>query len=173
MIFFKLPIVLIKPLLTYPQQAEFEELLNSCGSMTKQLEDLGQQLRVELLHEGIEDNYFRRYSLLHLNQRAVVIACSSTDVSAEFFSALLKNANTTPIGKFLFASQSQVQRNPEMQIELVTIKQVHEPHLQDYLRQHYQTDQEFWQRKSEFNYRDQRLNLIEILLPEFTDFFSE
>lgn len=165
--------MLIKPLLTYPKQAEFEELLNSCGSMTKQLEDLGQKLSVELLHEGIEDNHFRRYSLLHLNQRAVVIACSSADVNAEFFSTLLKNANTTPIGKFLFAPHSLVQRKPEMQIELVTIKQIHEPHLQDYLRQHYQTDQEFWLRKSEFNYREQRLNLIEILLPEFTDFFSE
>lgn len=172
MIFFRLRIVPIKPILTYPQQAEFEELLNSCGSMTKQLEDLGQLLKVELLHEGIEDNYFRRYSLLRLNQRAVVIACSSADIHAEFFSTLLKNANTTPIGKFLFASQSQVHRNPEMQIELVTIKQIHEPHLQNYLRQHYQACQEFWQRKSEFNYREQRLNLIEILLPEFTDFFS-
>jgi chorismate-pyruvate lyase len=162
----------IKPILTYPQQAEFEELLNSCGSMTKQLEDLGQTLRVELLHEGIEDNYFRRYSLLHLNQRAVVIACSSADVNAEFFSALLKNANTTPIGKFLFAPHSLVQRKPEMQIELVKISQINEPHLQNYLRQHYQACQEFWQRKSEFNYHEQRLNLIEILLPEFTDFFN-
>lgn len=163
--------MLIKPLLTYPKQAEFEELLNSCGSMTKQLEDLGQTLRVELLHEGIEDNYFRRYSLLHLNQRAVVIACSSADIHAEFFSTLLKNANTTPIGKFLFAPHSLVQRKPEMQIELVTINQIYEPHLQDYLRQHYQTDQEFWLRKSEFNYHDQHLDLIEILLPEFADFF--
>ena len=163
--------MLIKPLLTYPKQAEFEELLNSCGSMTKQLEDLGQRLSVELLHEGIEDNHFRRYSLLHLNQRAVVIACSSADIHAEFFSALLKNANTTPIGKFLFAPHSLVQRKPEMQIELVTINQIHEPQLKNYLQQHYQNNQEFWQRKSEFNYRDQRLNLIEILLPEFTDFF--
>lgn len=164
--------MLIKPLLTYPKQAEFEELLNSCGSMTKQLEDLGQKLSVELLHEGIEDNYFCRYSLLRLNQRAVVIACSSADIHAEFFLALLKNANTTPIGKFLFATRSQVQRNEAMQIELVTINQIHEPQLKNYIQQHYQTNQEFWQRKSEFNYRDQRLNLIEILLPEFTDFFS-
>lgn len=161
-----------KPLLkNYPQHAEFEELLNSCGSMTQQLENLGQQLSVKLIHEGIEGEYFCRYSLLHLNQRAVVIACSQAHLSAEFFCQLLRNANVTPIGKFLFARGSQVQRNNEMDIKLVSSAQISEPQLQQYLNQYYRTNQEFWQRTSQFNYRDQRLNLIEILLPEFTDFF--
>lgn len=161
-----------KPLLkNYPQHAEFEELLNSCGSMTQQLENLGQQLSVKLIHEGIEGEYFCRYSLLHLNQRAVVIACSQAHLSAEFFCQLLRNANVTPIGKFLFARGSQVQRNNEMDIKLVSSAQISEPQLQQYLNQNYRTNQEFWQRTSQFNYRDQRLNLIEILLPEFTDFF--
>lgn len=161
-----------KPLLkNYPQHAEFEELLNSCGSMTQQLENLGQQLSVKLIHEGIEGEYFCRYSLLHLNQRAVVIACSQANLSAEFFCQLLRNANVTPIGKFLFARGSQVQRNNEMDIKLVSSAQISEPQLQQYLNQNYRTNQEFWQRTSQFNYRDQRLNLIEILLPEFTDFF--
>lgn len=162
-----------KPLLkNYPQHAEFEELLNSCGSMTQQLENLGQQLSVKLIHEGIEGEHFCRYSLLHLNQRAVVIACSQANLSAEFFCQLLKNANVTPIGKFLFAAGSQVQRNNAMDIKLVSSAQISKLQLQQYLNQNYRNNQEFWQRTSQFNYRNEQLNLIEIILPEFEEFFS-
>lgn len=162
-----------KPLLkNYPQHAEFEELLNSCGSMTQQLENLGKQLSVKLIHEGIEGEYFCRYSLLHLNNRAVVIACSQAHLSAEFFCQLLKNANVIPIGKFLFAAGSQVQRNNAMDIKLVSSAQISKLQLQQYLNQNYRNNQEFWQRTSQFNYRNEQLNLIEIILPEFEEFFS-
>lgn len=166
--------MLIKPLLKdYPQHVEFEELLNSCGSMTQQLENLGQQLSVKLIHEGVEDEYFCRYSLLHLNQRAVVIACSQACLSAEFFCKLLKNANVTPIGKFLFATGSQVRRDNNMDIRLITSAQISEPQLQQYLNKNYRVDQEFWQRTSQFNYGNEELNLIEIILPEFEEFFTQ
>lgn len=141
--------------------------------MTQQLESLGQQLSVKLIHEGIEDEYFCRYSLLHLNQRAVVIACSKAHIpSAEFFCQLLKNANVTPIGKFLFATGSQVRRNKDMRIELVTTTHISEFQLQQYLNQNYQANQVFWQRTSQFNYADEQLKLIEVILPEFEEFFN-
>lgn len=156
----------------YPKHPEFEELLNSCGSMTQQLESLGKQLTVKLIHEGIEGEYFCRYSLLHLNQRAVVIACSKAHLTDGFFCQLLKNANITPIGKFLFATGSQVQRNDEMNIELVNSSQINESQLQQYLKQNYRSSQEFWQRTSQFSYGNESLNLIEIILPEFEEFFN-
>lgn len=159
-----------KPLLAYPEHHEFEELLNSCGSMTKQLENLGRTLSVSLLHEGIEDNYFRRYTVLNLNQLPVVIACSSTDLNNPFFTTLLQNANTTPIGKFLFASQSQVIRS-QIEIELITAEQISLPHLKDFVQRKYQPSQPLWQRLSVFNYQQETMQLCEVMLPELELFY--
>ena len=68
----------------------------------------------------------------------------------------------TPIGKFLFATESQVQRNKDMSIELVTTTQISEFQLQQYLNQNYQANQELWQRASQLNYRNERLNFKKI-----------
>lgn len=159
-----------KPLLAYPEHQEFEELLNSCGSMTKQLENLGRTLSVSLLHEGVEDSYFRRYTILNLNQLPVVIACSSTALNNRFFTTLLQNANTTPIGKFLFASQSQVIRS-QIEIELITAEQISLPHLKDFVQRKYQPSQPLWQRLSVFNYQQETMQLCEVMLPELELFY--
>lgn len=159
-----------KPLLAYPEHQEFEELLNSCGSMTKQLENLGRTLSVSLLHEGVEDNYFRRYTILNLNQLPVVIACSSTALNNRFFTTLLQNANTTPIGKFLFASQSQVIRS-QIEIELIMAEQISLPHLQDFIQRKYRPSQPLWQRLSVLNYQQETMQLCEVMLPELELFY--
>lgn len=160
-----------KHLLTYPQHSEFEELLNSCGSMTKQLEALGHKLHVELIAECINGEYFSRYTILRLNQQAVVIACSQALITDDFFYSLLANASTQPIGKFLFAANSLVVRNPNMVIESVNSKEIlHQP-LQQYLQQKYQPEQQFWSRKSCFEFETQQLSLVEIILPELDNFF--
>ena len=69
----KSPTTMTKPLLDYPNHPEFEELLNSCGSMTKQLEALGRHLSVTLLYEGVVGDHFHRYITLNLNQIPVVL----------------------------------------------------------------------------------------------------
>lgn len=159
-----------KPLLNYPEHPEFEELLNSCGSMTKQLESLGQTLSVSLLHEGIEDNFFRRYTVLNLNHLPVVIACSGTKLNNKFFTNLLQNANTTPIGRFLFAPHSQVTR-AQIAIESITTQQITLPHLKEFAARKYQPDQPLWQRLSLFNYQQETMQLCEIMLPELELFY--
>jgi chorismate-pyruvate lyase len=163
-----------KPLLGYPSHPEFEELLNSCGSMTKQLEALGNKLSVTLLYEGVQDGQFWRQITLNLNNKPVVLALSNCSQKDLFFSTLLKNANITPIGKFLFAANSLVTRDADMQLDLVTRAQIEFTGLGDYLKVHnYQSEQLFWQRRSSFHYRDETLQLIEILLPELESFFNQ
>lgn len=169
----KLPTAMTKPLLDYPNHPEFEELLNSCGSMTKQLEALGRHLSVTLLYEGIIENQFYRYITLNLNQIPVVLACSNALLEHEFFTQLLQNANTTPIGKFLFASGSAVTRDSNMELDLIDSAIINDPRLQNYFQSHkYQLKQLFWQRKSIFHCQNQQLNLIEIILPELEGFFE-
>lgn len=164
----------VKPLMNYPNYPEFEELLNSCGSMTRQLENLGHRLSVTLLAEHETNDYFQRYTTLNLNNTPVVVACSQTLNTNNFFHNLLRNANTTPIGKFLFANQF-VKRQADMQIKQVTINHFsHHPIITaNILRCKYQPNQIFWQRKSIFEYLDnEQFELIEVLLPELELFFN-
>lgn len=158
------------PTKAYPLHPEFEELLNSCGSMTKQLEALGSHLNVRLLHDGIEENCFRRYTILALNDMPVIAACSSTSLEHTFFAELLHNANTTPIGKFLFANNSVVR--DEVLITLENKSVIQKPHLKEFVDTHYLNEQSFWQRKSYFHYKEQHMELIEIVLPELESFFT-
>jgi len=163
-----------KPLMGYPEHHEFEELLGSCGTMTKQLEEKGHHLTVTLLSEEYHGQYFRRYTILNLDNTPVVLACSQTDIKNQYFHSLLKNASTTPIGKFLFAKDSRVKRESDMLIELITINELLDyPLLTDNLLSHkYQQSQQFWQRKSLFTYNTESFVLIEILLPELDLLFK-
>lgn len=165
----------IKPFLNYPRHAGFEELLNSCGSMTKQLEALGHYLTVTLLAEEILNGNFKRYITLNLNEVPVVIACSHTATCNTFFYQLLKNASTTPIGKFLFSSQdNQVSRADNMLISQINTPGLMQqyPLIASRLAKHsYQAEQLFWQRQSVFTYYQEKLELIEIILPELGMFF--
>ena len=161
-----------KPLLQYPLHPEFEELLNSCGSMTRQLEALGQKLTVTLLQEYATAEERWRIITLNLNQRPVILAASHCALSAEFFCNLLKNASITPIGKFLFAANSPVTRDDNMQIASICHTEISSPPLSNFLHSlHYQSDQQFWQRQSVFNYADEQLFLTEIILPEVELFY--
>lgn len=140
--------------------------------MTRQLEELGQQLSVTLLQEHTTTEERWRIITLNLNQRPVILAASHCALSAEFFCNLLKNAAITPIGKFLFAANSPVTRDDNMQITSITRAEINSPPLSNYLQSlHYQPDQQFWQRQSVFNYADERLFLTEIILPEVERFY--
>lgn len=158
------------PTKSYPLHPEFDELLNSCGSMTKQLEALGGHLSVKLLHEGIEENCFRRYTILSLNEIPVIAACSSTTLTSNFFIDVLKNARTTPIGKFLFATPAVIR--DEVLISLAPQADIIKPYLKEFVQTNYSIESAFWQRKSYFHYKQQAMELIEIILPELESFFA-
>ncbi len=154
--------------------------------MTANLEALGQYLSVHLLQQGHSNGQFFRATLLQLNQKNVVAAYSSCSLQHSFFSALLANANVTPIGKFLFATESLVKRNNDMQIKLYNQAELHnwlfersrcaanavdapppEEHpLTSFLNSHYPLAQRFWVRHSTFAYQQEILELSEVILPE-------
>ena len=168
----KLPIPRNNQLENYPLHDEFEEILNSCGSMTRNLEKLGHELTVNLLFEGIISGKYHRVVTLNLDVIPVVLACSTTDRSNEFFYQLLKNADITPIGKFLFAKHSGVERQEGMQLQLLKIVEIFEQKLCEQLKKYnYSPEQKFWLRQSIFNYADEKLYLSEIILPELDYFF--
>ncbi|MEN9946009.1 MAG: hypothetical protein RLZZ293_395 [Pseudomonadota bacterium] len=159
--------------LNYPKHDGFEELLNSCGSMTSQLENLGHQLSITLISEIHTEKYFERYISLNLDQVPVILACSRSKISNEFFYTLLKNAHVTPIGKFLFAPHSQVKRLPHMEIKQIDALMLSNlPILKQYLTNKYHSQQQFWLRNSQFSYLTQQLDVIEIILPQVNLFFS-
>lgn len=139
--------------------------------MTAQLENLGQQLTISLIHEEVSQQQFQRLITLNLNDIAVVAAFSYTGLNQRFFSQLLRNANTTPIGKFLFANPSKAKRLDNMQIKQAKLQQIQTIKLQEMLlASGYTPEQLFWQRSSIFSYQDEQLHLQEILLPELAKF---
>ena len=141
--------------------------------MTAQLENLGQQLSISLIHEGINNQQFQRLVTLNLNNIAVVAAFSWANVDDRFFSQLLLNANTIPIGKFLFTDPSHAHRLNNMQIKQISLQQIQTLKLQQMLAASgHAPTQSFWQRSSIFAYRHEQLHLVEILLPELANFLT-
>ena len=162
----------IKPLKPYPNHPEFEELLNSCASMTYQLEALGHKLTVTLIQEGVNKNSFSRFIFLNLNQKPVIAAYSSCQLKDQYFVKLLQNANITPIGKFLFAPYSEVKREDNMQISFIKLEDISQQIIQtNLLQQNYQPQQQLWLRSSVFSYQNEKLYLDEFILPELDSFF--
>lgn len=160
-----------KIILEYPDHIAFNELLNSCGSMTKQLEKMGHQLTVELIYEGRVNNNFCRYTILKLDNIPVILALSQTIQNNTTFSTLLQNANNTPIGKFLFAPNSNIIRNEVIISQINTIS-ITDKKLSQYIISNYNQLQNLFQRESVFHYQDENMSLIEIILPELTGFIK-
>ena len=162
-----------EPKANFSISPKLHELLHSYGSMTSQLEALGQEFSVSLIHEAQEGAYFRRYTYLNLNHKPVILACSSCLVQDVFFTQLLMHAKTIPIGKFLFASESAIQRLPNMQIHKLPLAAIFPPQLQLILKnsQLFEPPQSVWQRHSRFSYQTEQLEVIEILLPALEKFY--
>lgn len=156
----------------YPKHKAFEELLNSCGSMTRQLENMGHTLTVELIKEGIIGDYFCRYTILKLDNTPVIFALSHSKLNSHKFINILKNANNIPIGRFLFAKDSQIVRN-KIAISKVFINNVSDIIIKTYLETNYNHEQVIFSRESEFiSAENEKMILVEIILPEFKKFFK-
>lgn len=158
--------------LDYPDNNEFAELLNSCGSMTEQLKRLHYDFSVELLKTEIVDNKILRYTLLKLNNTPVIIAESSCLITDDIFFEIIKNADTTPIGKYLFAPNSEITRT-NIEIDQIKISDLNNKQTtQKYILNNYASSQQLWQRNSMFFHNMQKMSLVEIILPNICNFFK-
>ncbi len=158
--------------LDYPDNNEFAELLNSCGSMTEQLKKLHYDFSVELLKTEISDNKISRYTLLKLNNTPVIIAESSCLITDDIFFEIIKNADTTPIGKYLFAKNSQIIRS---NVEITQIKShgiTNAQIIQSFILKNFSPSQLFWLRTSVFRHSQQQMNLNETILPNIYKFIN-
>lgn len=158
--------------LDYPDNNEFAELLNSCGSMTEQLKKLHYDFSVELLKTEIVDNKISRYTLLKLNNIPVIIAESSCLISDTVFYEIIKNADTTPIGKYLFAKNSHIIRSNVETTQIKSSDITNSQIIQSFLLNNFSPLQFFWLRTSVFRHSQQQMNLNETILPNIYKFIN-
>jgi chorismate-pyruvate lyase len=107
---------------TSPPPLTMGQFLYTQTSMTKQLESLDNNLTVRVLYSGMEDSRnFKRVVSLSLKNKPVIIGVSQANIGSPYFVDLLKNSAAKPIGKILFAKDSEVKRDRNMQVEEVNL----------------------------------------------------
>ena len=156
----------------YTLSDAFSILLNSCGSMTKELESIGNKFSVEILKCELVNDIYYRHVLLKLNSIAVVIATGKCSIHNQYLYSLLYNANTQPIGKFIFAENSNINR-AKIKITEILATEANSPIITTELQKNYANAQQFWQRISKFTYQEETLILEEIILPEVGQFLNQ
>lgn len=162
---------------TKPQSSKqpqtLEELINNRGSMTTALQSLSPNFTVELLKNGIISNDYVRVSSLKLDNTPVIEAIVSTNVSNSTFVTILRNANTTPIGKMLFAKDSGITRN-DMKVSVMTVQDIKNQIAHDYLNKiGYSDKTHIVARNSVFMHDKETLEITEYVLPSMTKYFKQ
>lgn len=149
-----------------PPPQTFNQFLYNKSSMTKQLESLDNNLTVLILYSGMQDNVFKRITSLNLSNRPVIIGLSQAQTGSPDFVDILKHADTTPIGKILFAPKSGISRDPDMQVEQVYLKYIADKTVKNYMTGLGYTDNDIiYKRTSIFRKDKQTLQVIEYILP--------
>lgn len=144
----------------------FNEFLYNQSSMTKQLNSLDDSLQVIILYSGMDGNNFKRISSLNLRNKPVIVGLSFAKSGNPYFVDLLKNADTTPIGKVLFAKDSGVARDPNMEVEQVYLSYISEKRVRTYIASLGYTDNDIiYKRTSIFRKDQQNMQVIEYILP--------
>lgn len=155
------------------QPQTLEELINNRDSMTKALQSLSHNFSVELIKNGVVSNNYVRISSLKLDNTPVIEAIVSTNVSNQTFVTILRNANTTPIGKMLFAKNSGIVRN-DMKVSVMTVQDIKNPIAHDYLNKiGYDDKTHIVARNSEFTHQKETLEITEYILPSMTKYFKQ
>lgn len=153
------------------EKPTLDQLLHNKQSMTKQLESLNADLKVDVIHSEFKDNKFERVVSLKLKNNPVLIGVSEAHVSSPYFVSILKNADTLPIGKILFAKGSQVKRDKNMQIA-----NIYSPAITDVVVKNcisklgYDDHVIIYKRTSVFRYKNQKMQLTEYILPAINQF---
>lgn len=166
MFFIILSVYLISCASTNPPPKSFNEFLYNQSSMTKQLESLDNNFRVFLLYSGIEGNNYKRISSLNLSNKPVVVGLSQANTGSPYFFSLLKKAETTPLGKSLFAKDSGVTRDPDMKVDQVYLDYISDSVVKDYIAGlGYTNNDVIYKRTSMFRKDKQYMQLDEYILP--------
>lgn len=155
------------------QPKTLEDLINNKGSMTKALESLSSNFTVELLKNGIISNNYVRISSLKLDNTPVIAAVVSTNVTNSTFVTILRNANTTPIGKMLFAKDSGITRS-DMKVNVMIVQDVKNEIAHAYLNKiGYADKTHIVARDSVFTHDKETLDITEYVLPSMTKYFKK
>lgn len=136
------------------------------ASMTEQLKHLDKDFKVILLYSGMEGSNFKRISSLNLSGKPVLVGLSLAKTGSPYFVDLLKNADTTPIGKILFAKDSGVSRDPNMEVEQVYLNYISDSTAKAYISSlGYTNSDVIYKRTSIFRKGEESMQLIEYILP--------
>ena len=150
-----------------------EQLVSNQASMTKTLKSLDPDLSVQILKTGVQNDKYVRIIALKLSGTPVIAAISQTNLKNPLFKDIIANADVTPIGVKLFAPNSPIKRNADMQISKVELSSIKNPILHDYIASLGYTGKDaIIKRYSQFYYQKQTLDLIEYILPSINQFTS-
>ncbi|MCE3269489.1 MAG: hypothetical protein K0R49_1743, partial [Burkholderiales bacterium] len=144
----------------------FNKFLYSKSSMTKQLQSLDANFKVILLYSGMDGTNFKRISSLNLSNKPVIIGLSLAHNDSPYFVDLLKNANTMPIGKKLFAKNSGIYRDPKMNVEQIELNNISSITVKTYIAGLGFTNNDLiYKRTSIFRKDKEYMQVIEYILP--------
>ena len=151
--------------------AKITAIVNNKQSMTTALKKLNNNFTVNLLYSGVESNNYKRIVDLKLSNTTVLVAVSSTKISNPTFMDILSNAQSSSIGLKLFAPNSHIKRDPNMNIQHIKVSQISSDILINHLvKLNYNLGQTIIQRTSVFYYKNESMTLFEYVLPSLNQF---
>ena len=152
-------------------ESKLSTIINNKQSMTVALKKLNNNFSVNLLYSGIESDCYKRLVALKLESTTVLVAVSSTKITNQTFLNILSSSSSSSIGLKLFAPNSQIKRDPNMDIKYIEISQISSLILQRYLISlNYKLNQTIIQRTSTFYYKNESMKLFEYILPSINQF---
>lgn len=162
-------------LINYTNNPQVLDIINNNQSMTLYLKKLNSQFKVQELYNGIERGEYRRFVAISLDNTPVIVAISSTTPNNQVFYNILANSKNNSIGTKLFAHNSGIKRNPNMQIQTITVDNINGNILKNYLlKLGFSKNQPILMRISIFttNNKNEQMHLTEFLLPSIVKFIT-
>ncbi len=158
----------------YYSNSKIISLMNNPQSMTKFLQSLNHKLSIKKISDFTSGNQFTRIISMDLDDTSVLIGVSTTDKNSPTFYDILSHADTNPIGNKLFATNSKIHRNSNMQTSIIDIKSIMDSKIvQEYLIKtlKYNNNQKIIMRQSIFENDDyEKMYLTEYVLPSIIKF---
>ncbi|MCC2624581.1 MAG: hypothetical protein K0R14_454 [Burkholderiales bacterium] len=149
-----------------PPPKTFNQFLYNQSSMTKQLESLDNNFQVIVLNSGMAGDDYKRIVSLTLSNIPVIVAISQAKTGSPYFVDLLKNADTKPIGKILFARNSGVIRDLGMKVDQIYLNHIGDNTVRNYIASLGYTNKDvIYKRTSIFRKKAQYMQLDEYVLP--------
>ncbi len=146
-------------------------IINNQQSMTNTLKDLDANFSVNIIYNAELNQHYMRIVALELKKTPVLMAVSITNSNNKIFYDILANSQDSSIGYKLFAPDSKIKREHNMNINYVYISQIDSQPLYNYLLQMgYIKNTILIERKSIFYYQQESMALSEFILPGLINF---